>query len=644
MECPMSVQLGYWEFGSTEQGQAWLDNTPTFDTSMPGAKALLSHGLAVACDGLTPVAVETAAAQQPTFLFWDGRLDNRNEIVSELDGRVHSSSGDAEIAAAAYARWQTDSFRRLVGDWSLTIWNPRARLLILAKDPIGLHPLFYSCTETRLRWSSSLDLLVAEAHNPSDLDFEYLAGWLAFFPEAHLTPFRSLHAVPPSSFVRFEHGRATVTRYWDFDSDKRIHYANAFDYEEHFRDVLSSAVRRRLRSDKPLLAELSGGMDSSSVVSLADAMMKHEQGLAPRLDTLSYYDDAEPNWNELPYLAKVEERRGRTGHRIQVDCSDELSAILGHRSFSVAPSECGKNSARHREVERLTATGGYGGILAGTGGDEFTGGVPTAVPELANLMAEFRLVALSRRLKKWALSQRKTWFQLLWESSRVFLPNRFLRASSNQHPPAWLHPRFARLHASPLSGYDVRLKFFGPRPSFQENLSALEGLRRYVACSITSPRTTSERRYPYLDRDLLEFLFAIPREELIEPGRRRALMRRALAGIVPEEILTRKRKAYVSRGPRVAIAGRWTELRPLAENMIAESLGIVSAERFVSVLEDLRLGKEAPLVPVLRTLLLERWLRNLASQEIPNPNRPEFTREHSDTEGALRVSARVSAG
>jgi asparagine synthase (glutamine-hydrolysing) len=610
----MSVQLGHWEFGSSQRGHACSDNPPSLEKRLPGSKVLSHYGLAVACDGLASVTRETTPGQPPIFLLWDGRLDNRNEIVSELDGRVSPASGDPEIVAAAYACWQTNSFHKLIGDWSLTLWNPRARSLILAKDPIGLRPLFYCRTETSLRWSSSLGLLVAEARGALELDFEYLAGWLAFFPEAHLTPYRSIRAVPPSSFVIFEQGRTTVAKYWEFDPNKQIRYANTFDYEEHFREVLSNAVRRRLRSEKPLLAELSGGMDSSSVVSLADAMLKHEQGLAPRLDTLSYYDEAEPHWNELPYLAKVEQRRGRTGHRMQVDCADDLSAILGHTTPTAAPSECGKDSTRNRYVERLIATGGYGGILSGTGGDEFTGGVPTAIPELANLLTEFRLVAFAGRLKTWALSQRKTWFQLLWESFSAFLPNRLLRTSPNQRPPCWLVPRFARDHASALDGYDVRLKFFGPRPSFQENLSALQGLRRYVACSIISPRDGCERCYPYLDRDLLEFLFAVPREELIEPGRRRSLMRRALAGIVPNEILTRKRKAYVSRGPRVAITKRWAELLPLTVNMATESLAIVSADRFRSVLEDLRVGKEAPLVPVLRTLVLERWLRNRTSE------------------------------
>ena len=83
------------------------------------------------------------------------------------------------------------------------------------------------------------------------------------------------------------------------------------EYEEHFRSVFAQSVRRRLRSDSPILAELSGGMDSSSIVCMADEIISRGQLATPRLDTLSYYDDSEPNWNERPYFSQVEEKRGR---------------------------------------------------------------------------------------------------------------------------------------------------------------------------------------------------------------------------------------------------------------------------------------------------------------------------------------------
>jgi asparagine synthase (glutamine-hydrolysing) len=92
-------------------------------------------------------------------------------------------------------------------------------------------------------------------------------------------------------------GTQKVTKFWDFDPAKSTRYRTDAEYEEHFRDVFAQAVGRRLRSDSPVLAELSGGMDSSSIVCMADEIARHEPGGARRVETVSYYDDSEPNWN-----------------------------------------------------------------------------------------------------------------------------------------------------------------------------------------------------------------------------------------------------------------------------------------------------------------------------------------------------------
>jgi asparagine synthase (glutamine-hydrolysing) len=113
----------------------------------------------------------------------------------------------------------------------------------------------------------------------------------------------------------------------------------------------------------------------------------------------------------------------------------------------------------------------------------------------------------------------------------------------------------------------------------------LDTLRRQLACSVLSPEPY-EKRYPYLDRDLLEFLFAIPREQLVRPGERRSLMRRALAEIVPAEILNRKRKAFVSRAPMLAISQEWASLTNETNHMIGTSLGIILADEFSNAVEQ----------------------------------------------------------
>ena len=124
-------------------------------------------------------------------------------------------------------------------------------------------------------------------------------------------------------------------------------------------------------------------------------------------------------------------------------------------------------------------------------------------------------------------------------------------------------------------------------------------------------RAAFEKRYPYLDRGLLEFMYAIPREQLVRPTQRRSLMRRALVGVVPEEILNRRGKAFAARAPLVAISNDWTNLVATAQNMVTSSMGIVDSECFLATLQKGRRGEEVPSVTLNRTLNIENWLKNL---------------------------------
>jgi asparagine synthase (glutamine-hydrolysing) len=253
---------------------------------------------------------ESRREQQPyrclsgTVITWDGRLDNREDLIQQLDRRLWHAATDVEIVAAAYEHWNTDAFARLIGDWALSIWNPKDRSLTLAKDFAGARPLYYTVETDQLTWCTVLDPLVLCAGRTFPLEEEYIAGWLSLYPATNLTPYVGVHSVPPSCFVRITKGKQKVLKYWDFCPSRTIRYHTDGEYEEHFRAVFSESVRRRLRSDTPVLAELSGGMDSSSIVCVADRVLANGHAETPRLDTISFYDDSEPNWNERPYFTK----------------------------------------------------------------------------------------------------------------------------------------------------------------------------------------------------------------------------------------------------------------------------------------------------------------------------------------------------
>ena len=387
------------------------------------------------------------------------------------------------------------------------------------------------------------------------------------------------------------------------------------EYEEHFRAVFAEAVRRRLRSDSPILAELSGGMDSSSIVCMADTIIARDAAETPRLDTLSYYNDSEPNWNERPYFTKVEEKRGRTGTHIDAGAQEKTTLDSENGRFAATPGSGGKSGER---FAACLASQGSRVVLSGIGGDEVTGGVPTPIPELADLLARGQFRTLAHQLKVWALNKRKPWFHLFFEAASGFFPHGLTRVPKHMRPAFWLDAAFVKRNRTALMGYPYRVKVFGPLPTFQENISTLNVLRRQLLCEPTPSVPPYEKRYPYLDRGLAEFLFAIPREQLVRPGQRRSLMRRALLGIVPDELLNRKRKAYVSRAPMAAIAADWSRYTEMTQHLVSGSFGIIETKEFSQALQKARQGQELPMVTLIRTLSIESWLRKLKESKVLN--------------------------
>lgn len=197
-----------------------------------------------------------------------------------------------------------------------------------------------------------------------------------------------------------------------------------------------------------------------------------------------------------------------------------------------------------------------------------------------------------------------------------------MRASHlrGQWPMPWLTPQFARRHQKALGTSVSRFRWRGPLPSFQENLRALDGLRRQIACAELPPAPFCEKRYPFLDRDLLDFLFNVPREQLVRPNERRSLLRRALRGIVPDVVLDRPRKAFVATSHLKAVATDWRRVLHLTEMMVLESSNTIDSQLLRATLEQARHGEDVPMLPAMRALRLEWWMQDAAVQKLFKPS------------------------
>jgi asparagine synthase (glutamine-hydrolysing) len=562
---------------------------------------------------------ESRREQQPfvsesgAVVTWDGRLDNRDELVTEIRGRISNVSTDVEIAAAAFDRWGTDCFQKLIGDWAVSIWVPQLRTVFLATDFVGTRHLYYWMGKEQVIWSTVLDALILDVRQSFQLDEEYVAGWLSLFPAAHLTPYRGVLAVLPCSFVRLSKDACLTEKYWDFDCRKRIRYRTDAEYEEHFRNAFNEAVKRRLRSDSPVLAELSGGVDSSSIVCVADDILSLETG--PRLDTVSYYDDSEPNWDERPFFSRIEERRGRIGCHINLQRDGPQDMVFQDCAFS--PAETGRNGEAYLQFATCLERSRIRVLLSGIGGDEVLGGVPNPIPELADLLTSRQFGTLARQFKAWALSLRKPWIHLFRDTLLLLAPFRGSGFNSSDHRkyPCWVRAEFVRRNQRALAGYRSRVKMIGPPPSFQANLDTLEGLRRQLAALVLPADLLHEVRYPYLDRDLLEFLYAIPRQQLVRPRERRSLMRRALTGIVPHEVLNRRRKAFVTRAPIISISQKLERIAEKRE-LAMSAIGVVDRTRLLDEMRRAVCGADVAIVPLLRAFTLEAWITTLMGRKV----------------------------
>jgi asparagine synthase (glutamine-hydrolysing) len=652
----MSVQFGRWSFDGQPPAADYIETvSKTLAPYGPDSNASYSMGALSILYRSFHTTKESRSEVQPlvcpsgAVLTWDGRLDNRDDLISELRDSLNHDSTDVAIVGAVYEKWRTNCLERLIGDWALSIWNPRERSVLLAKDPIGTKHLYYSLNDKQLTWSTILDPLLLFAGRTFEICEEYIAGWFSYFPAAHLTPYVGINSVPPSSSVLIHNGKHTVSKYWDFDPDKKVRYRTDAEYEEHFRTLFAQAVQRRLRSDRPVLAELSGGMDSSSIVCMADTVIANGTAETPRLDTISWYDDThdhiEPDTNELHWVTKVEEKRGRTG--LHIDLSSLKRNTRLHNSFesafndnflAVTPSSNGKLSEQFKQYAAHMRSEGHRVTLSGIGGDEVTAGdVPTPIPELQDLLARARLFTLGRQLNAWASKMRKPRLPLLWKAAWGFFSRSLTGVPIDMHPAPWLHPGFVRRNRRALDGYPSRLKLFGPLPSFQENVAVLSVLRRFLENWPLQVEMLCEVRFPYLDRDFMEFLYAVPRGQIVGVGKRRFLMKRALVGIVPDELINRRRKAQVQQESTQESlkesSPAWLSLAELRQRTASSSMKFIDPDRFWEALQKAQHNQGIFIGCLMRTLRLEFWLGHLAIQGVlANPTSAKRER-HTSLEG-----------
>jgi asparagine synthase (glutamine-hydrolysing) len=554
------------------------------------------------------------------MLSWDGRLDNRGELISYLRDELNDDPSDSFIVIQAYKKWGTAFFNRLIGDFAFSLWDPNLKTLFLARDPVGARPLFYCTAGEQLIWSSRLESLLLLPGQTLEIEDEYVAGYFTNRLTEGVTPYKNIYAVAAGSFLSARNGEISLQRFWSLDPAKEIRYRTDQEYEEHFVQLFSEAVRARLRVDGPVWSDLSGGLDSSSIVCMADEILKKEAVQAHRLETVSAVFDQSPQSDERKFIRLVEEKRGREGHHF---LESEYPMLLDRTSQSLRtiPNSLEMWSEYHKGVRRAMRKQGARVLLCGIGGDELLTAALDPSPELSDLVVQGRPRYLHQRVQVWSLALKQPYLQVLLDHALIpALPRQF-RGWYKRHER---ERRLALFEQWFVKRFNLRDRLLGPvdcfgfkSPSARGQSIAFSSVRGVISSGYLLTWDPIEITYPFTHRPLVEFLQAIPATQWIRPGETRSLMRRALKGHLPPEIAKRKGKGSPAQATIRAAAREWPKMRALLDDSLVCARGYVNRTALKTLLDQPDFERNPNALSLIRISCLELWLRDLERRRAP---------------------------
>lgn len=479
----------------------------------------------------------------------DARIDNREELLNALGVKKNSAISDSSIILAAYKKWGKECLNRLVGDFSFVIWDQDKNQMFCARDHLGVKPFYYSLTDRLFAFSSEIRTLVMHpdvSNIPNEgMIGEYLAAQNVSKTE---TLFRDVNRLAPAHSITVTPDAALIQRYWKPDFHRRLRYQNENDYIDHFHEIFSEAITCRLRSHLPVSFELSGGLDSSSIVGIAHTLASAEQKQRFIVHSIIYPGLA---CDERNYIESVEKHL-----KIQVQTVDGSKLRLPdwqhqiRETFTIPDAPNLSNSEPLLEnVKQHNSRV----LLTGIGGDEwFTGSDITYLDLLLernfsgiiqNFISRFR----ENRTKACQNLTASLIWPILPFSVRAMIMRKRRRPALY---PQWISSAFAKeinLEERLCSGFSEP---YVANLAHADRFSLFhDGYETMVLETNDNQkaRYQIEPRHPLLDRRLIDFSLSIPNSLHNQNGEKKRLLRLAGKDYLPALIKERRSKAEFSQ-------------------------------------------------------------------------------------------------
>ncbi|MBL7196686.1 MAG: asparagine synthase (glutamine-hydrolyzing) [Candidatus Omnitrophica bacterium] len=555
------------------------------------------------------------------WIIHNGEIYNFKELREDLIRKGHRfyTKSDTEVILHLYEEYKDDCVKFLRGMFVFAIWDNNEKRLFLARDRVGIKPLYYSFRNAKLVFASQLRAILQDKEISHSIDLEALDYYLTFlYIPAPLTIFRDIRKLPPAHTLTIKNGNIKIKRYWrlDFKQDK---IESDDYYKERLIEILREVMQLHMISDVPLGALLSGGLDSSTIVAMMSRLSR-----CP-IKTFSIgFEKRFSSYNELEYSRLIAEKF-HTEHRefiIRPKIIDILPQIVSHSEEPFADSSAILNYLICQEAKKFVTVG-----LTGIGGDEIFGGYPRYL----GLIVDKYYQRLPHFLRS-GLSGLSNFIPQTSDSQNIGgRLSRFIRSNSetkNGRYIRWLtyfdsDMKSKLLNQEPKDYRYIHYNYLDDEKSndFLNKASYLD-INTYLPNDLLimadkmSMAHSFELRVPLCDHKLMEFCAGIPFSMKLKGLKLKSLFKETIKDILPEKVVNKRKQGFM-----VPLADWLREdlkdyvLQTLNESNIKKG-GYFNSKYIAKILDMHFKGKAIYTHQIWALFIFEIWQRNFINNNI----------------------------
>ncbi|MGH9325174.1 MAG: asparagine synthase (glutamine-hydrolyzing) [Terriglobia bacterium] len=490
------------------------------------------------------------------WVVFNGEIYNFKDLTSDLKKRGHRfrTATDTEVIVHLYEELGEECIAKLRGMFSFAVWDEKARMLLMARDRVGIKPLYYHLTPEALIFASEIKAILADPSVAAEADPTAFSAFLThFYAAGEATAFKGIRKLSPGHYMSARDGTVKVKQYWDVHFKRDPEIKSLKESVEKLRSLLRSTVSDHMISDVPVGVLLSGGVDSTVMLSFAAEQATKD------VSTFTIGFEGSLCTDERPFARLAAQRFSARHHEMTIT-SREFSDFLPQYVWHMEEPVCEPPAVALYYVSKLAKEHGVSVLISGEGGDEAFAGYPNyynlvrlerlkslmgplAAP-LGALAGRLGTVAHRRRLRRYAplLAQplQKYYYSRTSDPAQFFNRSRntlftaeFLASLNGNHPGAITERHFAAVRGcSPLN----QMLYVDTKTWLPDDL-LIKADRMTMANSL-------ELRVPLLDHLVLEFAASLPARWKLNGSETKFIFKKALADRVPEEIRNRKKAGF----------------------------------------------------------------------------------------------------